>query len=62
MPTITVHIMPDKAETLTRIAFAERRHPREQAAWFIERALEAATSSGAERAAPDGTQPASRGN
>jgi hypothetical protein len=43
MPTLTVHLMPDKAAQLTKMAFAERRRPRDQAAIIIERALEAAT-------------------
>jgi hypothetical protein len=43
MPRLIVWIPPDKAEQLKSIAQRERRDPRDQAALFIERALERRT-------------------
>ena len=43
MPRLIVWIPPDKAEQLKTVAQAERRDPRDQAAFYIERALDRRT-------------------
>jgi len=40
MPRLMITIPKQTADALTRVAFAERRDPRDQAALYVERALE----------------------